>query len=155
MFATKFSSIFLAKWDKRLVFDYHLLTCSVRKMVLMCMMQNIDICLFCKSHLITRLVSHLINDFSKWMFIVLHEILLNLVPKVKFYTFFISSRDFLRLNYNGFRHNFNNLNCIMPLKQFYTISTKVSSRKKCYYFWWSTWLLMLVTIESVYFARPW
>ena len=33
-----------------------------------------------------------------------------------------------------------NLNCIMQLKQFYTIATKVSSRKKCYYFWWSTWL---------------
>ena len=34
-----------------------------------------------------------------------------------------------------------NLNCIMQLKQFYNIATKVSSRKKCYYFWWSTWLL--------------
>ena len=29
----------------------------------------------------------------------------------------------------------------MQLKQFYQIATKVSSRKKCYYFWWSTWLL--------------
>ena len=29
----------------------------------------------------------------------------------------------------------------MQLKQFYNIATKVSSRKKCYYFWWSTWLL--------------
>ena len=28
----------------------------------------------------------------------------------------------------------------MQLKQFYNIATKVSSRKKCYYFWWSTWL---------------
>ena len=35
-----------------------------------------------------------------------------------------------------------NLNCIMQLKQFYNIATKVSSRKKCYYFWWSTWLIM-------------
>ena len=34
-----------------------------------------------------------------------------------------------------------NLNWIMQLKQFYNIATKVSSRKKCYYFWWSTWLL--------------
>ena len=34
-----------------------------------------------------------------------------------------------------------NLNRIMQLKQFYNIATKVSSRKKCYYFWWSTWLL--------------
>ena len=28
----------------------------------------------------------------------------------------------------------------MQLKQFYNIATKVSGRKKCYYFWWSTWL---------------
>ena len=27
------------------------------------------------------------------------------------------------------------------MKQFYNIATKVSSRKKCYYFWWSTWLI--------------
>ena len=33
-----------------------------------------------------------------------------------------------------------NLNCIMQLKQFYNIGTKVSCRKKCYYFWRSTWL---------------
>ena len=33
-----------------------------------------------------------------------------------------------------------NLNCILQLKQFYNIATKVSCRKKCYYFWWSTWL---------------
>ena len=49
-------------------FDYHLLTCSVRKMVLMCLMQNIDMCLLYKSHQIARLVSHLINQFSKLMF---------------------------------------------------------------------------------------
>ena len=30
----------------------------------------------------------------------------------------------------------------MQLKQFYDIATKVSSRKKCYYFWWSPWLLI-------------
>ena len=51
-------------------FDYHLLTCSVRKMVLICLMQNIDMCLLYKSHQITRLLSHFINHFSKWMFIV-------------------------------------------------------------------------------------
>ena len=28
-----------------------------------------------------------------------------------------------------------NLNCIMQLKQFYNIATKVGSRKMCYYFW--------------------
>ena len=36
-----------------------------------------------------------------------------------------------------------NLNCIVQLKQLYDIATKVSSRKKCYYFWWSTWLIKL------------
>ena len=34
-----------------------------------------------------------------------------------------------------------NFNCVMELKQFYNIATKVSRRKKCYYFWWSTWLI--------------
>ena len=51
-------------------FDYHFLTCSVRKMVLICLMQNIDMCLSYKSHQIARLVSHLINPFSKRMLIV-------------------------------------------------------------------------------------
>ena len=54
-------------------FDYHLLTCSVRKMVLICLMQNIDMCLLYKSHQIARLVSHLINHFSKWMLTVYHK----------------------------------------------------------------------------------
>ena len=49
-------------------FDYHLLTCSMRKMILMCLMQNIDMSLLYKSHQIARLVSHLINYFSKRMF---------------------------------------------------------------------------------------
>ena len=34
-----------------------------------------------------------------------------------------------------------NLNCIMQLKQFCNIATEVSSRKKGYYFWWSTGLI--------------
>ena len=49
-------------------FDYHMFTRSVRKMVLMCLMQNIDMCVLYKSHQIARLVSHLIIHFSKWMF---------------------------------------------------------------------------------------
>ena len=42
------------------------------------------------------------------------------------------------------------LNWLMQFKQFYNIATKVSSRKKCYYFWWSTWLIseMRATIYS-------
>ena len=52
------------------VFDYHSLTCSVRKMVLICLMQNIDMCLLYKSHRMARLVSHLINHFFQWVFTV-------------------------------------------------------------------------------------
>ena len=46
IFGTKFSSIYLAKWEKRLVFRLYFLTCSVRKMVLICLMQNIYIYVF-------------------------------------------------------------------------------------------------------------
>ena len=61
---------FISLNDKNVWFFDHLLTCSVRKMVLICLMQNIDMCLLYKSHQIARLVSHLINHFSKWMFTV-------------------------------------------------------------------------------------
>ena len=86
--------------------------------------------------------------------------LLNLVPKIKFYTLLISLSDFLWLYYNGSVHTFNNLNCIMQLKQFYKIATKVSSRKKV--------LLLLViyltaqlvcqrafSLLEIRFLRPW
>ena len=36
-------------------------------------MQNIDMCLLYTSHQIARLVSHLFDHFSKWMFIVQQE----------------------------------------------------------------------------------
>ena len=59
---------FISQKEKNVwFFDCHLLTCSVRKMVLRCLMQNIDMCLLYKFHQIARLVSHLINLFSKWM----------------------------------------------------------------------------------------
>ena len=54
-------------------FDFHLLTCSVRKMVLMCLLQNVDMCLLYQSHQIARLLSHLIQYFSKRMFTVEQE----------------------------------------------------------------------------------
>ena len=86
--------------------------------------------------------------------------LLNLVPKMKFYTLLISLSDFLWLYYNGSVHTFNNLNCIMQLKQFYKIATKVRSRKKV--------LLLLViyltaqlvcqrafSLLDIRFLRPW
>ena len=71
MFGTKFSSISVSKGEKRLVF--HLLTCSVRKMVLICLMQNIDTYLLYKLHQLARLVTHLINHVSRWMFTVWQE----------------------------------------------------------------------------------
>ena len=62
---------FILRKEKNVCFfDYHSLTCSVRKMVLICLMQNIDMYLLYKSHQIARLVSHPINHFSKWMFTV-------------------------------------------------------------------------------------
>ena len=65
---------FISQKEKNIwIFDYHLLTCSVGKMVLTCVMQNIDICLLYKSHQIARLVSHPINHFSKWNFTVKQE----------------------------------------------------------------------------------
>ena len=100
-------------------FDYHLLTRSVRKMVLICLMQTIDKCLLYSSHQITRLVSNLINHFSKWRLPCNKKMLLNLVEKNKFYTSVYIIKWQLKQN----------------------IATRVSSRKKCYYFWWSTWLL--------------
>ena len=99
-----------------------------------------NICLLHKSHQIARLASHLINYFSKWIFTVWQEILLKLVLKWNFIHFFTSLRVFLWLYHSGFVHNFIWLNSIMQLKQFNNITTKVSSRKTCYYFWWSTWL---------------
>ena len=62
---------FISQRRKTFVFfDYHSLTCSVRKMALICLMQNIDMYLLYKSHQIARLASHLINHFCKWMFAV-------------------------------------------------------------------------------------
>ena len=62
---------FISQKEKNVCFfDYRLLTFSVRKMVLTCLMQNTNMCLLYKSHRIARLVSHLINHFSKWMFTV-------------------------------------------------------------------------------------
>ena len=74
IFATKFSSIYLANGgEKECFFDYHLLTCSVRQMVLICLMQNIDTWLLYQFHQIAGLVSYLINHFSKRRFTVWQE----------------------------------------------------------------------------------
>ena len=36
----------------------------------------------------------------------------------------------------------------MQLKQFYNKAIKVSCRKKCYYFWWSTWLINAKMVDG-------
>ena len=89
---------------------------------------------------------------SKWMFTVWHEMLLNLVSKMKFYTFSISISESLWQYYIGFSIiSFNsNLSFIMQLKQLFYIATKVCSRKRCYYIWWSTWLINVSKSTSTY-----
>ena len=106
-------------------------------MVLMCLIENIDMCLLYKSYQIAHLVSQLINYFIKWMFTVQQENGTKFGTKNEISHFFISLTDFLLI--------WLNLNCVMQLKQFYNIAIKVSSRKKCYYFWWSTWLIMYIS----------
>ena len=59
---------------KNIWFFYcHLLTRCVQKMLFICLMQNIDMCLLYKSHRIARVASHLIDHFSKRMFTVYQE----------------------------------------------------------------------------------
>ena len=50
IFGTKFSSIYF--------FNYHLLTCSMLKMILIFFMQNIDMCLLYKSHQMLGITSN-------------------------------------------------------------------------------------------------
>ena len=118
-------------------------------MVFICLMQSTIMCLLYKSHQIARLVSHTINHFSTWIFTVqqenatkfgstnciLHIFLCHLVTS---YGYIIVNSCIIWFN----------LNCIMQFKQFYSIATKVSSRKKCYYFGWSTWLLIACSVTG-------
>ena len=67
---------------------------------------NIDMCLLYESHHIARLVSHLINHFSKWMCTVSQENATKFGTKMKIYTFFTSLRDFLWLYCSEFMHDF-------------------------------------------------
>ena len=87
-------------------FNYLLLTCSVRKMVLTCLMQNIDMCLLYKSHQIARFVSHLIKYFFKWMFTLWQENATKFGTENKILHIFISLSDLLWLYFSGFMHNF-------------------------------------------------
>ena len=70
IFATKCSSIYLAKGQKRLVFQLSFVNLQRAKDGTHMFDTNIDMCLLYRSHQIARLVSHPINHFSKWMFIM-------------------------------------------------------------------------------------
>ena len=75
-------------------------------MALICLLQNIDMCLLYKSYQIVRLVSHLIITFPNECLPFNKKMLLNLVAKWTFTHHFISLSDFLWLYYSEFMHNF-------------------------------------------------
>ena len=76
-------------------------------MVPICFMQNIDMCLLYKSHQIARLVSHLINHFSQWLFTVEQENATKFGSKNEIFThLFISLSDLLWLHHIRLMHNF-------------------------------------------------
>ena len=96
---TKFSSIYLVKVEKRLVF--HLLTCSVRKMVLMCLMQNM--CLCCINLIKSHAWYHTsLTTFPNQYLPCNKKMLLNSLPKMEFYTFSKWLSDLMWLYYSGF-----------------------------------------------------
>ena len=98
---------FISQKDKNVCFSNdHLLTCSVRKLELICLMQNIDMCLLYKSNQTARLASHLINNFSNWIITVQQENATKFGSKNEILHTFISLSSFLWLNYSRFMHNF-------------------------------------------------
>ena len=101
-------------------------------------------CLLYKYHQIACLVSHLINHFSKWMFTVEQEYASKCGSKNEILQIFLyhQATSYGYIIVDSCIMSFN-LNCIMQLRQLYDLTTKVSCRKKCYYFWWSTWLIRI------------
>ena len=73
IFVTKFSSIYLAKGEKRFDFRLSFVNLQCAKDVTHMFDANIDVCLLYKSHEIARLVSHLITHFCKLMFTAQQE----------------------------------------------------------------------------------
>ena len=73
---------FISQKEKNVrFFDCHLLTCSMRKLVFMRLMQNIDMCLLYKSDQIVRLVTHLIWYQKKFThFYIIKWLLMALNP---------------------------------------------------------------------------
>ena len=70
IFVTKLSSTYLAKGQKRLVFQLSFVNLQRAKGETYMFDAKIDMCLLYKSHQIARMVSHLINHLSKWAFTV-------------------------------------------------------------------------------------
>ena len=79
---------FISQKDKNVwFFNYHLLTCGVRKMVLICLMQNID--MFCINLIKSHAWCHTSSvTFSSECLPCIKKMLLNLVAKMKFHTSF-------------------------------------------------------------------
>ena len=122
-------------------FDCHLSTSSGRKMVLICLYIYISVCCInlIKSHAWyhTSLIT-----FANECFQCKKKMLLNFVAIMKFYTsFYIIKWLCVAILLDSCIISFN-LNCIMQLKQFYNIATKVSNRTKV--------LLLLVIYLTVH-----
>ena len=64
-------------------------------------------CLLYKFHQSVRLVSHLINYFSEWMFTMCQESATKSGTKNEISYIFISLSDFVWLYYSGIMHDFN------------------------------------------------
>ena len=113
---------FISQKEKNVCFfDCHLLNCSVRKMVLICLMQNIDMCLLYKSHQIACWYHTSSITFQNECLPCNKKMLLNLVSKMKFdiscsYGYIIVDSCIMSFNSNH----------VMQLKQFYYIATRVT-----------------------------
>ena len=106
-YANKFSSIYLTKGEKRLVFRQSFVNPLRAKDVIHVFDAKYRYVFLVQIHQIARLVSHLIIYFSKWVFTVSHENATQFRTKNDILRiFFISSSDFLWLYYYGFMHNF-------------------------------------------------
>ena len=97
-FGTKFSSIYLAKGEKWLGFRLSFVNLQRAK--------DGTHVFDAKCRYVERLVSHLINYFSKWLFTLQQENYTTFAAKNEILYFSISLSDFLWLFYSGFMHNF-------------------------------------------------
>ena len=93
---------------------------------------NKHISIFCVKHMSTIFRTLQVN---KWR------------PKNQ--TFF----SFCEINATKFgSKNLIHLDCIMQFQYWCYITTNVCSRKKCYYFWWSSWLISVMITDTAWFC---